>query len=93
MNPNNQPPPVQLVHGATPAANDGRAVITPAKPGKLLRLPAVEDRVGAKRSSIYAWCKAGTFPTPVRLSARAVGWRESEIEQWIADRSKVGALI
>lgn len=69
---------------------DGRAAITPARPGKLLRLPLVEDRTGAKKSSIYAWVKARTFPAPVRLSARAVGWREEDIDRWISERATVG---
>lgn len=63
---------------------------TPRQPLKLLRLPLVEDRTGAKKSSIYAWVKAGTFPAPVRLSARAVGWREEDIERWVSERVTVG---
>lgn len=63
---------------------------TPRQPLKLLRLPLVEDRTGAKKSSIYAWVKAHTFPAPVRLSARAVGWREEDIDRWISERATVG---
>ena len=76
MNPNKQPP-----HGATG---------TSAKPGKLLRLPAVEERTGFKKSSVYAGVKAGTFPAPVRLSARAVGWREEDLDKWISERVPTG---
>lgn len=57
-----------------------------AKPGKLLRMPAVEDRTGQKKSSMYAGVKAGTFPAPVRLSARCVAWREEDIDKWISER-------
>lgn len=90
MNPNTISLPAQMSHGAPPMTIDGNAISPPAKPGKLLRLPSVEDRVGAKRSSIYAWCKAGTFPAPVRLSARAVAWREDDIDRWIAARTTTG---
>lgn len=62
----------------------------PTKPGKLLRLPAVMERCALGRSSIYAGVKAGTFPAPVRLSARAVGFREEEIERWVSERVKTG---
>lgn len=62
----------------------------PAKPDKLLRLPAVEERTGLKKSSLYAGAKAGTFPAPVRLSARAVAWRESDIDRWISERAATG---
>jgi prophage regulatory protein len=57
-----------------------------AKPEKLARLGAVEERVGLGKSSIYAGVKKGTFPAPVRLSARAVAWRESDIDRWVSER-------
>lgn len=62
----------------------------PTKPGRLLRLPAVMERCALGRSSIYAGVRAGTFPAPVRLSARAVGFREDEIERWVSERVKTG---
>ena len=82
------PLPVQSLHGAPPQPHEGN---TPAKPGRLLRLPAVMERCALGRSSIYAGVKAGTFPAPVRLSARAVGWREEDIDKWVSERVKVGA--
>ena len=89
MNPSTPPTttPAQSTHGATPQPYDGRVTVTPARPGKLVRLPVVEDRTGLGKSSIYAGVRAGTFPTPVRLSARAVAWRECDIDQWIAERT------
>lgn len=60
------------------------------KPSRLLRLPAVMERCALGRSSIYAGVKAGTFVAPVRLSARAVGWREDEIDRWVSERVKTG---
>lgn len=82
--------PVQSLHGALSQPNDSRVPATPAKPGMLLRLPAVMMRCGLGRSSIYAGVKAGTFVAPVRLSARAVGWREEEIDRWVSERVKIG---
>ena len=79
--------PVQTPHGASPAPFDGRVTVTPSKPGKLQRLPTVEERTGFRKSSIYAGVKAGTFPAPVRLSARAVAWREEDIDHWINERT------
>ena len=78
--------PEQATQGATPQTQDGPVTVTPLKPGKLIRLTDVEKRTCLKKSSIYAGGKAGTFPLPVRLSARAVAWRESDIDRWIADR-------
>lgn len=50
----------------------------------ILRLPAVKARTGLSRSSIYLRVADGSFPRPISLGARAVGWVESEIEGWIA---------
>ena len=59
-------------------------------PGKLIRLPVVESHTGLKRSSIYKAMRERTFPGSVRLSARAVAWRESEVLAWCAERAKTG---
>jgi prophage regulatory protein len=88
MSLNGQFNPAQAPHSATPQPHEGRANITPAKPGRLLRLPAVMERCALGRSSIYAGMRNGTFVTPVRLSARAVGWREEEIDRWVSERVK-----
>lgn len=91
MSSSQNPQPVQFLHSANPQPYDNGADIPHKKPGKLLRLPAVEERTGLKKSSIYAGVKAGTFPAPVRLSARAVGFREEDLDRWICERVKVGA--
>lgn len=64
----------------------------PAKPERLLRLPDVESLTGLKKSSIYAGMKASppTFPFCIRLSTRAVAWRESDIAAWQAQRLQAG---
>ena len=89
MNPSkpNGTQPEQPTHGATQKPHDGSVSVTQARPGKLIRLPLVEDRTGLGKSSIYAGVKARTFPAPVRLSARAVAWREGDVDQWIAERT------
>lgn len=50
----------------------------------ILRLPVVKARTGLSRSTIYLRISEGTFPNPVKLGARAVGWLEHEIEEWLA---------
>jgi prophage regulatory protein len=49
----------------------------------ILRRKQVEARTGLARSTIYDRVKSGTFPAPVSLGARAVGWVESEIDEWL----------
>ena len=52
----------------------------------ILRLPAVKARTGLSRSTIYLRVSEGAFPKPVSLGGRAVGWVESEIQQWLEQR-------
>lgn len=52
----------------------------------ILRLPAVKARTGLSRSTIYLRVSDGSFPRPVSLGARAVGWIESDVEGWICRR-------
>jgi len=50
---------------------------------RILRLPNVLDRTGLSRSTVYQRVSEGRFPKPVSLGARAVGWVETDIEEWI----------
>jgi len=49
----------------------------------------VLDRTGLSRSTVYLRISKGEFPKPVSLGARAVGWIETEVEDWIAHQIKV----
>lgn len=55
---------------------------------RILRIEDVVAKLGVSRSSLYAWAKAESFPRPIKLGARAVGWKESTIDQWLEDRSE-----
>lgn len=55
---------------------------------KVMRLPAVIAQTGISRSSILAYVKNGTFPAPLRLSARSVGWVEEDVNHWLATRPR-----
>lgn len=57
------------------------------QPLMILRRKQVESRTGLSRSTIYARIAAGLFPSPIDLGGgRAVGWLESEIDQWVQSR-------
>jgi prophage regulatory protein len=49
----------------------------------ILRLPEVRACTGLSRTAIYRAIASGRFPRPVALGPRAVGWRESDIIEWI----------
>lgn len=59
---------------------------------RILRRKQVEARTGLSRSTIYAKMRRNpkrpsdydpTFPTPISVGAKAVGWLESEILAWL----------
>jgi prophage regulatory protein len=56
---------------------------------RILRLPEVMARVGLRRASIYQHMNDGSFPRSVSLTTRAIGWRESDIETWLASRCRI----
>jgi prophage regulatory protein len=57
-------------------------------PVGILRRPQVEARTGLSRSTIYERMKQGTFPSPISLGTKAVGWIASEIDDWLDQRIK-----
>ena len=74
--------------------------MTDTKPLRILRRREVEQRAGLSRSVIYARRHPNprrpmdvdpSFPRPITLRPRSVGWIESEVEAWIQsniDRSR-----
>lgn len=57
---------------------------------RILRLSAVLWKTGLPKSGLYRLIKDGSFPRQVSLTPRSVGWRESEVERWIADPASYG---
>jgi prophage regulatory protein len=57
-----------------------------SKPKRILRLPDVKVRAGLGTTALYSRMREGAFPRPVSLGGRAVGWLESDIDDWIESR-------
>ena len=55
------------------------------EPDRIVRLKTVLSRTGLSRSTIYRKIIDGTFPPQIRISVHGSGWRESDINRWIAD--------
>ena len=49
---------------------------------RILRMPAVLEVVGIRKSALWEWVAAGRFPRPIQLGPRAVGWRIEDIRAW-----------
>lgn len=50
---------------------------------RILRLPAVLNRTGLSRSTLYRKVNEGKFPRQIPISTRCTGWRESHINEWM----------
>ncbi|ABD86563.1 helix-turn-helix transcriptional regulator [Rhodopseudomonas palustris] len=55
------------------------------EPDRIIRLKTVLARAGLSRSTIYRKIAEGTFPAQLRISSNGAGWRESEINRWVAN--------
>ena len=55
---------------------------------RIMRLTEVIQTTGLARSSIYNRMNEGSFPRPVSLGARSVGWVSDEVQDWVEARSQ-----
>jgi len=55
---------------------------------RILREPDVRRRTGVSRVTRWRWERKGIFPQRLRLGKNAIGWREDEVEEWIATRPR-----
>lgn len=55
----------------------------------LLRIGTVVRVTGLGRSTIYRLVAQQEFPSPVRLTRKAVGWRRVDVERWTNARDAV----
>ena len=46
----------------------------------------IAQTVGLSKSTIYKRIADGSFPPPISLGERAVGWVDSAIDDWVKDR-------
>jgi prophage regulatory protein len=58
-------------------------------PALLLRIAMVVRMTGLGRSTIYRMVANADFPSPVRLTNRAVAWRRTDLEKWSESRPQV----
>ncbi len=74
----------------SPAVATATLAIQPPPPALpetgFLRQPQVLVFVPISRSTLWRRVQAGTFPGPVKLSARVTAWRAEDLRRWIADQ-------
>lgn len=59
---------------------------------KLLRRRTVETITGLSKSTLYKLIDEGRFPRPVKIGARAVAWRNTDITNWINNLTETGEV-
>ena len=50
---------------------------------RVLRRAEVSQVTGLARATLYKQVTDGSFPQPIRLGERFVGWRLSDIDAWL----------
>ncbi len=61
---------------------------------KILRIPALVKKLGIGRSTVYDWISPKsdhydpTFPLRIKIGVKAVGWLESEVDEWILSKNR-----
>ncbi len=59
---------------------------------KIIRVKDVAQKVGIARSTLYDWLNSDSprfdcsFPKPIYLNKRSIGWIELEIDNWIESK-------
>lgn len=56
----------------------------------LLRQAEVQRRTKLGRTTLWRLERAGDFPRRRQITGTTIGWIESEVEEWISSRPKVG---
>ncbi|MFG1402072.1 helix-turn-helix transcriptional regulator [Xanthobacter sediminis] len=54
-------------------------------PDRIVRLKTVLARTGLSRSTIYRKIAEGTFPAQLKISTNGAGWKESDLDRWVAN--------
>jgi len=87
--------PRQFSPGAVITANDKETIGTPMLPSsmmRLLRLPEVCRITGLGRAMIYRLQARDSFPHSVKITDHAVGWIDSEVQAWLAQRAALSRV-
>ena len=80
----------QLANRRTPGrpltAPEAKRLGHAAARGRFLRMPDVIATTGLSRPTIYRLIDRNEFPRQQQLTARCVGWWESDVEAWLETR-------
>jgi predicted DNA-binding transcriptional regulator AlpA len=84
-------PDIQAALAALLAALAGHGTVAPLSADPVIPRKAAAGLVGLSEATFDRVCRRGDGPAALRLSARRVGFRLSDLMAWIADRRVSGA--
>jgi prophage regulatory protein len=58
------------------------------KTDRVVRWPEVKQQTGLSRTTVWRKIRDKEFPAPVKLTDHAIGWRQSDIDAWLASRQR-----
>lgn len=56
---------------------------------RIIRLKDVVKQVGLSASTIARLRENDEFPKPVQLTPRIIGWKQSEINEWLESKERL----
>ena len=69
-----------------PSSPQPNATIPDNTSDRIIRMQEVQDIVGVSRTTLWRMENKGQFPRRVSLGGNLVGWRWSEVAQWVNER-------
>lgn len=61
--------------------------------GLIIRPQELAEKLSISVATLYRMKKAGELPPQVKIHERAVGWKVSDIEEWLDNRKVVESQI
>jgi len=56
---------------------------------RILRIRDLIEEIGVSKATLYRMVSTGSFPPPIRIAKRAVGWRREDVDRWLQSREPV----
>jgi len=54
---------------------------------RIIRKPELFSRLGLSDATIWRMEKSGKFPRRIQIGGKAVGWFDTEIDNWLSQKS------
>lgn len=56
---------------------------------RIIRKPELAKMLSVSKQTLWRMEKRGELPSRIQISKRTVGWRESDIKEWLNNRPSV----